>query len=67
MRVLNGRDVAQCRAVLEKKGNMGSASVMFVLEQFRQQARIPGQDWTVVLGFGPGVSMEGVLLRNIYH
>jgi predicted naringenin-chalcone synthase len=53
--------------VLENKGNMGSASIMFVLEQFRKQARIPGRDWTVALGFGPGISIEGVLLRNIYH
>ncbi|KAG0585805.1 hypothetical protein KC19_2G040600 [Ceratodon purpureus] len=55
------------RSVLENKGNMGSASIMFVLEQFRRQARIPGRDWTVALGFGPGISMEGVLLRNIYQ
>jgi predicted naringenin-chalcone synthase len=57
----------RCRSVLENKGNMGSASIMFVLEQFRKQARIPGRDWTVALGFGPGISIEGVLLRNIYH
>uniref|UniRef100_A0A7I4ASL1 Chalcone synthase n=1 Tax=Physcomitrium patens TaxID=3218 RepID=A0A7I4ASL1_PHYPA len=55
------------RSVLENKGNMSSASVFFVLDEFRKKGRVAGRDWTVALGFGPGISIEGVLLRNIYH
>lgn len=53
--------------MLENKGNMSSASVFFVLDEFRKKGRVAGRDWTVALGFGPGISIEGVLLRNIYH
>jgi predicted naringenin-chalcone synthase len=48
-------------------GNMGSASIFFVLDEFKKQERIEGRDWTVVMGFGPGISMEGAVLRNVYH
>ncbi|KAG0569493.1 hypothetical protein KC19_6G094500 [Ceratodon purpureus] len=55
------------RSVLENKGNMGPASVVFVLEEIRKQGKNLNRDWTIALGFGPGISLEGVLLRNIYH
>lgn len=56
-----------CRSILENMGNMGSASIFFVLDEFKKQERIEGRDWTVVMGFGPGISMEGAVLRNVYH
>lgn len=48
--------------VLANYGNMSSATFLFILERLaQQQERNP---WTVGLGFGPGLSIEGVLLRD---
>lgn len=45
-------------------GNMSSATFLFVLENLsRQQKRRP---WTAGLGFGPGLSAEGILLRKAF-
>jgi predicted naringenin-chalcone synthase len=43
-------------------GNMSSATFLFVLEDLsRQMSRRP---WTAGVGFGPGLSAEGILLRS---
>ncbi len=43
-------------------GNMSSATFLFVLDRLaRQKAK---RKWAVGLGFGPGLSIEGVLLRH---
>lgn len=42
-------------------GNMSSATILFVLDAMR---KAPGQEWVAGLGFGPGLSAEGVLLRR---
>jgi predicted naringenin-chalcone synthase len=46
--------------VLHKYGNMSSATFLFVLEQALQD---PWQ-WIVGTGFGPGLSIEGILIRH---
>ena len=44
-------------------GNMSSATFLFVLEDLLKKP--PSHTWNIGLGFGPGLSMEGVLLRRI--
>ena len=46
---------------LRDYGNMSSATFLFVLDRQRQG---PQRAYTVGLGFGPGLSIEGLLLRN---
>jgi len=45
---------------LRKYGNMSSATFLFVLEKSLQTR----QKWTLGIGFGPGLSMEGILMRS---
>ncbi|MBA2367657.1 MAG: type III polyketide synthase [Candidatus Protochlamydia sp.] len=47
---------------LANYGNMSSATFFFVLEELRQQKK--KREWAAGLAFGPGLSIEGVLLRN---
>lgn len=45
-------------------GNMSSATFPFVLEHLRPNQR---KQYTLGLGFGPGLSTEGVLLKNVFN
>jgi predicted naringenin-chalcone synthase len=45
---------------LANYGNMSSSTFLFVLDQLAQQTK--RQTWTAGLGFGPGLSIEGILL-----
>lgn len=48
--------------VLNDYGNMSSATFLFVLDLLsRQTVR---QEWTAGVGFGPGLSAEGILMRK---
>lgn len=49
--------------VLSKYGNMSSPTFLFVLDQMR--SRSSRKQWTIGAGFGPGLAMEGVLLRRV--
>jgi predicted naringenin-chalcone synthase len=49
--------LASSRAVLRDVGNVSSATVLFVLE--RELARTRPGDRGVMLGFGPGLTLEG--------
>ncbi len=56
---LDENDVQASYTVLERFGNMSSPTVLFILEQLRRtDARGP----CVALGFGPGLTVEGMLL-----
>jgi predicted naringenin-chalcone synthase len=48
--------------VLDKYGNMSSATLIFVLQQIREQ-KLNGV-WVPALAFGPGLNVEGTLLRT---
>ena len=48
------------RAVLAECGNMSSPTVLFILERLRAAA-VP-RPW-VALAFGPGLTVEAVLIR----
>ncbi|KAG0561424.1 hypothetical protein KC19_9G063800 [Ceratodon purpureus] len=59
------------RYVLENYANMSSPTILFVLDKLRNEAqKLPAgsrhliHPWTVVVGFGPGMTMEGILLKN---
>jgi predicted naringenin-chalcone synthase len=47
---------------LANYGNMSSATFLFVLERLHQLQT--SKSWTLGVGFGPGLSMEGILLKK---
>jgi alkylresorcinol/alkylpyrone synthase len=49
--------------VLRDYGNLSSASVLFVLEQWMRERRVDAGAFGLLAGFGPGFSAEMVLLR----
>ncbi|MCD7445983.1 Chitin synthase, class 2 [Datura stramonium] len=60
------------RNVMSDYGNMGSVSVLFVLDEMRKASTKTGfcttgegLDWGVLLGFGPGLTIEAVVLRSV--
>ncbi|XP_065866925.1 chalcone synthase 2 [Euphorbia lathyris] len=60
------------RHVLSEYGNMSSACVLFILDEMRnksiQQAKPTtgeGLDWGVLFGFGPGLTVETVVLHSV--
>ncbi len=48
--------------ILEQHGNMSSATFLFVLDALSKQQRTCA--WSMGLGFGPGLAVEGILLGN---
>ena len=55
--------LAHSRRVLQKYGNMSSATVVFVLDELvRSREPAPG-DWGLMIALGPGFAAEGALLR----
>jgi predicted naringenin-chalcone synthase len=62
---LGAADVASSLAVLRDFGNMSSATILFVLEAELarlEKSRTSGD--VVLLGFGPGLTMEGAVLHR---
>ncbi|KMZ61370.1 Chalcone synthase J [Zostera marina] len=60
------------RRVLRDYGNMSGASVLFVMNEMRNQSTTErmtttgeGLEWGVLFGFGPGVTVETVVLRSV--
>ncbi|KAJ8539708.1 hypothetical protein K7X08_013960 [Anisodus acutangulus] len=60
------------RHVLSDYGNMGSASVLFVLDEMRKASireglgtTGDGLEWGVLCSFGPGLTMEAIILRSV--
>ena len=53
--------VAPSREILARYGNMSSATVLFLLNHLKQQ---PIHGPVVALGFGPGLTIEGMLLHS---
>lgn len=58
-------------AVLRDYGNMSSATILFVLKRVLDRHRAalasgdPGVGYDVALAFGPGLTIEGALLRGV--
>ena len=57
-----GKNIDDTREVLRMYGNMSSATVLYVLEQFLDKDIKPGEQG-LVLSFGPGFSAQRVLLE----
>ncbi|KAL2530224.1 Chalcone synthase [Forsythia ovata] len=60
------------RHVLSEYGNMSSACVLFILDEMRKSATKEGMsttgeglDWGVLFGFGPGLTVETVVLHSV--
>ena len=47
---------------LANYGNMSSATFLFVLHRLLEQKS--SKKWTIGVGFGPGLSVEGILLSR---
>ncbi|KAI3943000.1 hypothetical protein MKW98_005512 [Papaver atlanticum] len=60
------------RHVLSEYGNMSSACVLFILDEMRKRSIEEGKsttgdglNWGVLFGFGPGLTVETVVLHSI--
>ena len=51
------------RGVLHDFGNMSSPTILFVLDQIQRAGKVERGDFGLLLGFGPGLTMEGALIR----
>jgi len=57
---LTPKHTQACRNILRKLGNCSSATVLCCFDETRQH---PTAEWAVSLAFGPGICIEGALLR----
>lgn len=55
--------LAPSRAVLRRYGNMSSPTILFVLDEIQRHAAPQPGDYGLLLAFGPGLTMEGALVR----
>lgn len=69
---LDQKRLRASRHVLSEYGNMSSASVLFILDEMRKRSVEDGQtttgeglDWGVLFGFGPGLTLETILLHSV--
>ncbi|KAL8491241.1 hypothetical protein ACS0TY_023042 [Phlomoides rotata] len=60
------------RHVLSEYGNMTGASVLFVMDEMRRvsvkeglRSTGEGLEWGVLFGFGPGITIETIVLRSV--
>lgn len=60
------------REVLKEYGNMTSACVFFILDEMRRKSaqdglRTTGEglEWGVLFGFGPGLTIETLVLHSV--
>ncbi|CAN1278657.1 Chalcone synthase 1B [Linum perenne] len=53
------------RQVLSDYGNMSSACVLFIMDEMRKKSVAEGLDWGVLFGFGPGLTVETVVLHSV--
>nr|BBE25129.1 chalcone synthase [Asparagus officinalis]BBE25130.1 chalcone synthase [Asparagus officinalis] len=67
---LNKEKLEATREVLREYGNMSSASVLFVMETMRRRSEKmkmatagEGLEWGLLIGMGPGITVETVVLR----
>jgi alkylresorcinol/alkylpyrone synthase len=60
---LDGSRLAHSRTVLQRYGNMSSATVVFVLDDLLRSGEPAPGDWGLMIALGPGFAAEGALLR----
>jgi predicted naringenin-chalcone synthase len=49
--------------VLAEHGNCSSATVLLILDRIRREGRTRPGEWGVMMAFGPGLTLETILLR----
>ncbi|EYU31730.1 hypothetical protein MIMGU_mgv1a024047mg [Erythranthe guttata] len=69
---LRPEKLRKSRRVLSEYGNMSSACVLFIMDEMRKSSAEEGLsstgeglDWGVMFGFGPGITVETVVLRSV--
>jgi predicted naringenin-chalcone synthase len=60
---LSEDDLAPSYRVLEERGNCSSATVLLVLEEVLRSRRPAAGEYGVMLAFGPGLTMESMLVQ----
>ena len=60
---LSDTDLDYSRTVLREHGNMSSATIMFVIEEIERSGKPSPGDIALMMTFGPGLTMEGMLLK----
>jgi predicted naringenin-chalcone synthase len=60
---LDHGDLRFSRKVLRDYGNMSSATPLFVLDEIERSGKPRSGDWGLLMAFGPGLTMESLLLR----
>lgn len=69
---LKKEKLQETRHVLREYGNMSSPTVLFVLDEMRKTSASEGKtttgsglEWGVLLGIGPGVTIETIVLQSV--
>uniref|UniRef100_A0A1D1XGY5 chalcone synthase n=1 Tax=Anthurium amnicola TaxID=1678845 RepID=A0A1D1XGY5_9ARAE len=69
---LQSEKLAATRRVLSEYGNMSSACVHFILDEMRKRSAEEGRgttgeglQWGVLFGFGPGLTVETLVLHSV--
>nr|CDU43984.1 chalcone synthase [Biscutella laevigata]CDU46352.1 chalcone synthase [Stanleya pinnata] len=69
---LKAEKMRATRHVLSEYGNMSSACVLFILDEMRKKSAKDGAvttgeglEWGVLFGFGPGLTVETVVLHSV--
>ncbi len=60
---LSDEQVSYSLDTLHEHGNMSSATVLFVLDRIMRQGAPQRGDYGVMMAFGPGLTMESMLIR----
>jgi alkylresorcinol/alkylpyrone synthase len=60
---LKPEDIRFTRQVLRQYGNISSAAIYFVLDEIIQNGRPQPEDYGLLLSFGPGLTIELVLIQ----
>jgi predicted naringenin-chalcone synthase len=60
---ISDSQVEYSHQVLHDYGNMSSATILFVLDRIHQCGHPSPGDYGVLLAFGPGLTMEGLLVQ----
>ncbi|MFZ6050455.1 type III polyketide synthase [Halocola ammonii] len=58
-----GKHIDVTREVLRVYGNMSSATVLYVLEEYLENVKVKKDDYGLMLSFGPGFSAQRLLLK----
>ncbi len=60
---LSDEQMLPSRNILKNYGNMSSASILFVLKEILETKQLKPDDYCCAVAFGPGLTMEAVVLR----